>query len=408
MFFSAGGIPFAFGGGGMPGMGGHGHGHGGGGGGMDEEEKEVNTSALYEALGVDKSASQGEIKKAYMTLAKKEHPDKGGDEAKFKQISKAYEILGDPEKRANYDRFGEEGAEGGESACFVLVGGAETRQLIIFLLATLCPAGGGGGAHSAEEMFSMLFGGGGPRRGPQGPRKTEDTIHPLKVSLEDLYVGKAVKAVVPRSIYERDPTGPIGDRAGNRYSKKVEREVLDVFVERGMKAGQRITFPGKGDQMAGATPGDVVLVIEQLPHETFQRRGSDLIMKKEVTLLEALTGVRFVVTSLDGHKVLVTSKPGDVVAPDAVKQIADEGMPVYGHPHVFGVMFIQFEVKFPERLELTDAMKRVLGGILPGSEDVPKADAGVKQVVIEEVRASGARGGGGKREGPRRLRVVDG
>lgn len=88
---------------------GHSHGAGGGGGGR----KEVDTSKLYGTLGVEKDATQSEIKKAYMLLAKKEHPDKGGDPEKFKEISKAYEILSDPEKRANYDRFGEEGAERG-------------------------------------------------------------------------------------------------------------------------------------------------------------------------------------------------------------------------------------------------------------------------------------------------------
>jgi len=233
----------------------------------------------------------------------------------------------------------------------------------------------------------MLFGGG--RRAPAGPRKTDDTMHPLKVTLEDLYGGKTAKVVVPRSIYERDPSGPIADRAGNRYTKKIEREVLEVLVERGMKNGQRITFPGKGDQMPNCLPGDIVLVVDQLPHDTFQRRGSDLIMKREITLLEALTGARVVVEHLDGHKVFVSSKPGEIVAPDAVKQVADEGMPVYGHPHVFGVLFMQFEVKFPEKLELTEAMKRVLGGILPGPEEVPKLEAGMKAHELEEVRRGG-------------------
>jgi DnaJ homolog subfamily A member 2 len=246
------------------------------------------------------------------------------------------------------------------------------------------PAAGRGGAASAEDMFSMLFGGGRRGGGPQGPRKTDDTMHPLKVTLEDLYMGKNAKVVVPRSIYERDPAGSIADRAGNRYTKKVEREVLEVTVERGMKNGQRITFPGKGDQMPGCLPGDIVLVVDQQPHETFQRRGSDLIMKKEISLLEALTGVKAVIEHLDGHKIFVTSKPGEVIAPEAVKQVVDEGMPVYGHPHVFGVLFIQFDLKFPEHLELTDAMKRVLSGILPGPAVAAKNDGTMKEREIEE------------------------
>ena len=130
-----------------------------------------------------------------------------------------------------------------------------------------------------------------------------------------------------------------------RYRRKIEKRELEVTVERGMKTGQRLTFPGMGDTKPNCLPGDVVLVVEQKPHETFQRRGADLIMKKEITLLESLTGVKLVIDHLDGHKVLITSKSGDVVAPDSVKEVPDEGMPVYGHPHVKGVLFIQFEVR---------------------------------------------------------------
>jgi DnaJ family protein A protein 2 len=353
MFFQFGG-----GGGGMPfpGMGGMGGMHMG----HDEDEegpaagKEVNTTRFYELLGIGKEASQGEVKKAYLTLAKKEHPDKGGDPEKFKEITKAYETLSDPEKRAAYDRFGED-AEGG-----------------------------GGGPQSAEDVFSMLFGGGGGRRAPQGPRKTDDTVVKLRVTLEDCYLGKTVKHVVPRNIYEKDPDGPIADRAGNRYNKKTERQVLEVLIERGMKEGQHVTFRGKGDQLPGQTPGDVVIVIEQLPHDFFQRRGSDLIIKREITLLESLTGARFMIPHLDGRKLLVSTVVGEVVAPDSVKEVADEGMPVYGHPHVFGVLFVQFEVKFPEKIELTEAMKKVLSGILPGPTEVPKLEAGMLERSITE------------------------
>lgn len=124
-----GGIPFEhFGAGGMPGgMGG-------------APSGDVDTEKLYETLEISKDATEKDIKKAYRRLSRVHHPDKGGDEHKFKEIAAAYEILSDPEKRKMYDQYGLEGVENG------------------------APSAGG------EDLFSMFFGGGG-RRGPRGPRK---------------------------------------------------------------------------------------------------------------------------------------------------------------------------------------------------------------------------------------------
>lgn len=109
----------------------------------------------------------------YLTLllsndsrALKEHPDKGGDPEKFKELTRAYEVLSDPEKRRLYDQYGEEGLGG--------------------------DAGGGGGG-GMGDLFSQLFGGGGGRRGPSGPTKGEDIVHPIHVKLEDIYNGRLIK-----------------------------------------------------------------------------------------------------------------------------------------------------------------------------------------------------------------------
>ena len=111
---------------------------------------------MYKTLGVSQEATEKELKKAYRKLAVKHHPDKGGDPDTFKDISAAYDILSDPEKRERYDKYGKEGVEG---------------------------AGGGGGG-SADDVFSQFFGGGGGRGGGRrGPRKTPSVKHVLKVSL---------------------------------------------------------------------------------------------------------------------------------------------------------------------------------------------------------------------------------
>ena len=83
-------------------------------------------------------------------------------------------------------------------------------------------------------------------------------------------------------------------------------------------------------------------------------------------------------------QVYITTKPGECCAPDAVKQVADEGLPVAGHTQIKGVLLVQFEVKFPERLELSDAMRKVLSGILPGPAVVPKIGPGMIPGVLEE------------------------
>jgi DnaJ family protein A protein 2 len=159
MFF--GGHPF----GGMPGGSGHG-----------APREEADTTKLYETLEVDKGASKKDIRKAYMKLSRTHHPDKGGDAHKFKEISAAYEILSDDDKRAQYDKYGLDGVSGDDV-----------------------------GAAGGEDLFSMFFGGGGRSRRSAGPRKGPSVNHPLKASLEDLYNGKTVKLAVNRKVIQGTP-----------------------------------------------------------------------------------------------------------------------------------------------------------------------------------------------------------
>jgi len=153
------------------------HGGMGGGAGMGGARPEpsgpVDTTKLYETLEVEKTATAKEIKKAYFRLSKLHHPDKGGDEHKFKEIAAAYEILSDEQKRKAYDKYGLEGVEDDPEAA----------------------------AARGEDLFSMFFGGGRGRGArSSGPRKGPSINHPIKVSLEDLYNGKTVKLAVNRKV----------------------------------------------------------------------------------------------------------------------------------------------------------------------------------------------------------------
>jgi DnaJ family protein A protein 2 len=323
-------------------------------------------------LGVSKQATPSEIKKAYRKLAVKHHPDKGGDEAKFKEVSAAYEILSDEDKRAKYDKYGLEGVAD--------------------------DSGGPGGA--AEDLFSMFFGGsrGGGRS--SGPRKGEDLTHPLKVSLEDLYNGKTVKLAIHRQVIVGTPSkcnqcggqGVVVEMrqialgmvqqiqrkcttcGGNGYKcqTKKERKVLEVHIEPGMKNNQKITFSGYGDEKPNMEPGDIVFVIQEKNHDLFKRKGADLLVVKHVSLNEALCGFEWKVTQLDGRNLVIKSPPGQIIKPEGadgqtpfVKIVKNEGMPSHGNPFVKGDMYLLFRVDFPENNELSSDMIDKLREVLP-------------------------------------------
>lgn len=123
-------------------------------------------------------------------------------------------------------------------------------------------------------------------------------------------------------------------------------------------------FSGHADEEPGKEPGDLVFVLQQRQHELFTRRRSDLIMKKKITLLEALTGLKFVLTHLDGQKYFISSEPGEVIAVNAVKAVPELGMPLLGDPYTKGNLFIEFEIQFPADGSLTDAQAAVrFGGV---------------------------------------------
>jgi DnaJ family protein A protein 2 len=287
---------------------------GGGGMGGGRPRKDVDTTALYKVLGVEKNASGSEIKKAYRKLAVKHHPDKGGDPDTFKEISKAYDILGDEEKRTQYDQFGEEG-----------VGGA----------------GGDGG-----DIFDMMFNGGrgGRRGGGGGQKKGKEEVHPLDVTLEDLYNGKVRTLSVTRQVIDRSVEvktcqecdgqgvviqmirmGPMIQQTqqacsscngkGVTCKKKRVKEVLEVPVQKGAPTGHRVTFTEKSDEHPGITPGDVVFVLNEQPHGVFKRRGADLYIERSISLVEALCGFEMEIKHLDGRTLIVRSNPGDVITP---------------------------------------------------------------------------------------------
>ncbi len=382
-----------FGGGGFPGGGFPGHPGMGGRGGED-----VDTESFYKVLGLSKSASTSEIKKAYRKLAREHHPDKGGDEATFKELTEAYECLSDPEKRDLYDKYGKEGLEGG---------------------------GRGGGA---EDIFSAFFGGGGGRGGGRrGPQKGEDVVHPLKMTLENLCLGKTVKMQInrqrvkypegmsaesavsdctkcrgrgvvlrvhqvgPGMVQQVQTACPDCGGAGKTFKKGVkvvkEKKILEVHVEKGMKHRQKIVFSGEADEAPGCLPGDMIFVIDQVKHNTFQRKGADLAMEKKISLKEALTGFSFNQKHPDGRTLVIKSEPGQIIEPDSLRGITDGGMPIHKRPFSKGRLFVIFRVEFPK--SLTDPQVTALKAALPGQTSTPMVPEGddVEEVQLLPAKA---------------------
>jgi len=353
----------------------------------------VKETKFYDYLGVSPNADENALKKAYRKLAMKYHPDKNpecGD--KFKEISMAYEVLSNPEKRKLYDQAGEQGIkEGG--------------------------AGGGGGVNPMD-IFDMFFGGGGGDpfgrgRGRGGPRRTKNLMHQLSVSLEDMYNGSVRKLALQKNVI-CDGCDGVGGKAGavqkcpncrgtgmqvriqqlgpgmmqqiqsmcgechgegERVDPKLrckkcqgrkvnrERKILEVSVDKGMEDGQKVTFSGEGDQEPGLEPGDIIIVLDEKAHSMFKRNGQDLIMKMDISLTESLTGFRKAIKTLDDRTLVIQTVRGEVVKTGDLKMVRGEGMPQYRNPFEKGRLIIQFNVIFPPSLD--PAVAEALASILP-------------------------------------------
>ncbi|KAI7832405.1 Hsp40-like protein, subfamily A, member 2 [Gamsiella multidivaricata] len=342
----------------------------------------------YDTLGVSPTATETEIKKAYRKLAIKYHPDKNPDAGdKFKDISHAYEILSDPEKRESYDRYGDEDP---------------------------LDVAGWGAAMDPTDVFAQLFGDvagsfGNPMNNKR-PRKGEDLIHKYSLSLEELYIGKKVKFSLQKNVICRQCQGKGGkpgsvkrcsacnglgtkvatrqmgpgvitqtqstcascngdgeairdkDRCKQCKGAKVvnEKKAMEIFIEKGMRHGEEIIIRGAADEQPSIESGDVVLVLQQRPHPVFERQGSDLFCKVRISLAEALCGFsKILLTHLDGRGIHVEQPAGQVIKPGDTKRITGEGMPHRKQPVDKGDLYIAFDIEFPESNWLTPEKLKV-------------------------------------------------
>jgi len=301
----------------------------------------------YQILGVAKDADENELKKAYRKQAMKWHPDKNQDnkeaaEAKFKDISEAFEVLSDPQKREIYDKFGEEGLKNG-------MGGAGFSSHFTPSSADDIFRTFFGNEAAFSEMFGGGFGGGfgdmhsgfsSFGRDPfssrsMRPRKGQTITHKLMCSLEELYTGTKKKMKISRRL--QDASGQIVQVP----------EIVNIDVRPGWKKGTKITFENKGDELNGIIPADVVFVIEEKPHDVFTRAGDDLIHKRRLNLVDALCGTVVELKHLDGEVLHIPIE--EVASPGRKIVKKGKGMP-NSKTMKYGDLLLQFEVIFPYRL----------------------------------------------------------
>ena len=276
----------------------------------------------YKILGVDKGASQDEIKKAFRKQAHKYHPDKkDGDEAKFKEANEAYQILSNPQKRQQYDQFGSAGPGGagfnGQNPFGQGFGG--------FDFSGFQQGGFDGQQIDLDDILGSFFGGG--RRTPRG----RDIQINMQLSFRDAVFGVEKKISVP-------------DLKDGQDSNK--NKDITVTIPPGVQHGQTLRLQGYGEQLTEGQPGNVMLIISVEKHPVFRRDGINLVMSLDVKLTDAIVGTKHEVELLDGKKIKVKIPAG--LESGQILRVKGEGIPAGTFRN--GDLYIKTNILIPKKL----------------------------------------------------------
>lgn len=315
----------------------------------------------YDTLGVPSNASDDEIKRAYRALSLKHHPDRGGDKAKFQEISAANDILSDPDKRRQYD-----------FECRMGAGGDPISEMFR-------QAAGGGGVRGGGpvDIFSALFGMGlgghdmGPgihifHGGHGGPEVMfqrmnsmnmnnmgEFAMKPppinitISMNLQQAFSGMSYPVEINRWVIQGD-------------QKVFEKEVIYIPIPPGIDEREMIEIHDKGHIANPAVRGDVRISVEIENNTEFQRRGLDLHYRKVISLKEALCGFTFEIIHLNGKRICMNNTLNtSIIRPNSQKFVPDMGM-IRGDAR--GKLVIEFEVEFPT--SISEEQKEMLMKVL--------------------------------------------
>jgi len=342
-------------------------------------ERPMAKQDYYETLGVEREATADQLKKAYRSLAMKFHPDRNpGDksaEHKFKEISEAYDVLKDDQKRAAYDRFGHRAFENGGAGAGH-PGGFDFNA-------------GGGFADIFEEMFGEFMGG---RRGQQARQRGGDLQYKMEITLEEAFAGKqatirvgalaacetcagsgAEKGSKPvvcptcrgsgklrhaQGFFTVETTcaschggGKVIDkpcRACSGQGRSRKEKTLNVTIPPGVEDGTRIRLSGEGEAgMRGAPTGDLYIFLSVQPHKLFQREGANIYCRVPITMVNAVLGGIVEVPTVDGSRARITVPAGTQTGQQF--RLRHKGMSVLRSTER-GDMFAQITVETPVKL----------------------------------------------------------
>jgi len=266
----------------------------------------------YAALGLRRGASDAEIKKAYRSMAMKHHPDRGGDEKKFKEISQAYEALSDPEKKRIVDLGGDPYAQPGfrnQGSPFEF--------------------------HFGTEDLNDLFGNFGFGFGGRPQRRNKSLNINVEVSLEDILHGKTINAEI----------GIPGGR----------KKIINIEIPSGIEHGQQIRYEGMGDNsIPDVRPGDLIVNVLISQHPSFRREGDSLVFEKSISAWDAMLGTTVEIITLDKKNLSITIPPG--TQPDTVLSCRGEGLPNM-RTRQRGNLLVKIKVSIPRNLSIEQMQK---------------------------------------------------
>ena len=326
---------------------------------------------LYELLEINPRATESEIKRAYRELARRYHPDgnPGDNEAeeKFKEISHAYEILSDPERRRRYDQFGDTGSRGAPSGSDAFgfgglfdaffsgdqfSGRATSRGSDLEITTELSlEEAAFGYTHTVEaripsECESCTGSGCAPGTFPEAcpDCSGQGQVRQVRRSI----LGQMVTAVACDRCSGTGQQIPSPCPECRGEGRVMAEQNLDVEIPAGIDNGQQLRLPNRGAAAPrGGPPGDLYVSIRVTPHPDFERRGNDLWHRHSISVTQAVLGAKITVPTLDGVQELELSSG---TQPDAVKRIKGQGVPRLGGSGR-GDLMVQIEIEIPTRFD---------------------------------------------------------